>query len=253
MGQVDFDDYVIVKELFDTGEDKRAYVQSMFNAVAKRYDFMNSVLSVGIHHLWKRLTVAKTGIKPGQKALDICTGTADIAIRLAGKVGPSGKVTGVDFSKDMLAIGKQKVNQARLDNIDLIFGNVETLELPDEEFEAVTVGFGIRNVVRLNCAISEVLRVLKPGGRFACLEFSQPTSAVIRKLYDYYSLNIMPRMGKVLANDSMNGYFYLPKSIRLFPDQEKFKKILEEMGFVKVKYYNLTTGIAALHIGAKPN
>lgn len=246
------DNHVIVKELFTTGEGKKEYVQSMFDAVARRYDFMNSVLSVGLHHLWKRFTVAKTGLVAGQKALDICTGTADIAILLAKKVGPAGYVNGIDFSQEMLAIGEQKVRKAKLNNIDLAFGNAEDLELPDEEFDTVTVGFGIRNVVHLDKALGETLRVLKPGGRFICLEFSHPTPYLIRKFYDFYSLSIMPRMGKLLANDTAKGYLYLPKSIRLFPDQEKFKGILADVGFGDVEYYNLSAGIVAVHIGTKP-
>ncbi len=246
------DDHVIVKELFSSGEGKREYVQSMFNAVAKHYDFMNSLLSAGLHHFWRRFAAAKTGLEAGHRALDICVGTADFAILLAKMVGHSGYVAGVDFSREMLALGEQKIKKAKLKNIDLFFGNVETLELPDEEFNAVTVGFGIRNVVHLDSALSEVLRVLKPGGRFVCLEFSHPTAYLVRKFYDFYSLVIMPRLGKYIANDIARGYFYLPKSIRLFPTQEKFKGILQEMGFRKVEYYNLSAGIVAVHIGTKP-
>ncbi|MBI4744390.1 MAG: bifunctional demethylmenaquinone methyltransferase/2-methoxy-6-polyprenyl-1,4-benzoquinol methylase UbiE [Actinobacteria bacterium] len=232
--------------------EKEERVKEMFSSAAKRYDLLNSVLSLGLHYSWKRFAVSKTELKEGDTALDVCSGTQDIAIYLTGKVGSKGKVVALDLNEEMLKVGDYKVEKNGLEKqITSVVGNAEDLKFPDNSFDAVTVGFGVRNVAHLEKALSEMRRVLKPGGRFVCLEFSKAQSRFFRKLYDFYSFTLLPNVGKILAKDRIGIYQYLPESIRAFPPQEELKKIMETVGFKDVKYFNLTDGIVAVHVGVK--
>lgn len=224
----------------------------MFTSIAHRYDLNNTLLSLGLHHSWKKLSVKTSGAAAGATVLDLCTGTGDLAVRLARRVGPSGRVIGLDLNERMLAFGRRKIEKLGLPNITLLSGNAEAIQFCDRTFQTVTVAFGLRNVTNLGAALREMHRVLKPGGRAVCLEFSRPVIAPLRSLYDFYSFTILPRIGKLVARDQTGVYDYLPASIRAFPDQERFKTMFLEAGFSPVTYRNLSGGIVAIHVGVKP-
>lgn len=232
--------------------DKEKMVQRMFSSAAKKYDINNTVLSLGIHHYWKRNAVEKTNAGQGNSVLDVCTGTADIAILLARKVGPAGHVTAVDLNREMLEVGKQKVSQGGLDKvIRCSLGNAEALRFAKNKFDAVTVGFGVRNVKNLEKAFSEMYRVTRPGGRVVCLEFTTPESRLVRYIYDFYSFTLLPVIGTVISKDKTGIYNYLPDSIRKFPPAEKLRALMLQVGFSKVDYEMLSGGIVAVHVGMK--
>lgn len=232
-------------------EEKKQRVQDIFSSVADKYDLMNDLMSFGTHRLWKRFVVEKTNLKPGDSAIDVCGGTADIAMLMAKRVGEKGKIVVYDINREMLEIGRDKcIDSGFLKNIRYVQGDAEEIGFEDNTFHCATVGFGIRNVTHLETAFKEMTRVVKPGGRVICLEFSHPTSKVFGKLYDLYSFKVMPEIGE-LVTGNRGAYTYLPESIRKFPPQEELKKILEDVGLFKVKYYNLFNGIAAVHIGVK--
>jgi len=233
-------------------DEKQQTVQDMFTAIAHRYDLNNTLLSLGLHHSWKRLAVEMSGASPGDWALDLCTGTGDLAVLLARRIGQSGRVIGLDLNERMLAFGRRKIGKLGIPNVTLIAGNAESLQFCDQTFRVVTVAFGLRNVAHLPIALHEVFRVLKPGGRAVCLEFSHPCREPLRRLYDLYSFTILPRIGKIVSRDQTGVYSYLPASIRAFPDQERFKHLFLEAGFSRVTYRNLTGGIVAIHVGEKP-
>ena len=224
----------------------------MFTAIAHRYDLNNTLLSLGLHHAWKRLAVKMSGAAPGNTVLDLCTGTGDLAVLLARQVGFHGRVIGLDLNERMLAFGRRKIEKLGLSNITLLTGNAESIQFCDRTFQAATVAFGIRNVTDIRAALGEMYRVLKPGGRAVCLEFSRPTITPLRRLYDFYSFTLLPRIGKFVSGDQTGVYNYLPASIRAFPDQERFKEMFLEAGFSPVMYRNLTGGIVAIHVGVKP-
>ena len=235
-----------------SGTEKERRVQQMFSAVARWYDVNNTVLSLGQHHYWKREAVAEARVGPGARVIDLCAGTADIALLLARQVGPDGHVVAVDLNLEMLRIGRAKIARAGLgDRVSCVLGNVEALEFPDHTFDAATVGFGIRNTAHMEQALAEMYRVLRPGGRGVCLEFSHPPSPWLRRLYDWYSFTLLPRIGRWIAGDSTGIYEYLPTSIRHFPDQEAFCELFRKVGFREVYYRNLTGGIVAIHVGIK--
>lgn len=232
-------------------EDKEEYVHQIFASIAKRYDLLNSLLSFGFHHSWKRFAIEKAGVKSGDKALDVCSGTGDLAILLARKVGPSGSVVALDLSREMLLVAERKAlasNTAGI--IRFAQGNAEALDFPSGSFDAVTVAFGIRNVGSIGRAFHEMHRVLSQGGRAVCLEFSHPPNSLLRALYDLYSFRVIPRVGRFVSKDP-NAYLYLPSSIREFPDQASLKNTMKEAGFESVHCYNLAGGIVALHMGTK--
>lgn len=232
-------------------EERQKMVGEVFSNVAGKYDIMNDAMSLGVHRLWKRDFVRKAKLRPGMRCLDVAGGTADISMLMSEEVGEKGKVTVFDINKEMLDVGKERViDRGFLGAIDFTQGNAEDLPFDDETFDVATVSFGIRNVTRLEKAFREMTRVVKPGGKVMCLEFSHPTNKVFSKVYDFFSFNIIPELGNLLAKDR-ESYEYLVESIRKFPDQEKLKKILEDCGLYQVKYYNLTNGIAAIHIGHK--
>lgn len=236
----------------DTAIGKERAVQQMFSSAARRYDLNNTVLSLGLHHGWKRIAVEAATISPGDQVIDLCSGTADLAILLAQKAGPTGRVIALDLNPEMLTLGREKVAASRWpDTIQSIVGNMEHLNFPDATFHAATVAFGVRNTSHKEVALREMARVLKPGGRGVCLEFSRPTSAALRWAYDLYSFTLLPCLGRFLSRDRTGIYTYLPESIRQFPTQEKLRQMMLDAGFSRVDYKNLAGGIVAIHVGVK--
>jgi demethylmenaquinone methyltransferase/2-methoxy-6-polyprenyl-1,4-benzoquinol methylase len=233
-------------------DDKERTVQRMFSSAARRYDLNNTVLSMGLHYAWKGTAVEMAGVGPGDRVIDLCAGTADIALRLSRKMGPTGRVVALDLNPEMLQIGHFKVLREGLeDRIQCVVGTMEQINFPDNTFDAATVGFGIRNTSRMDQAFREMVRILKPGGRGVCLEFSKPTTGLVRWAYDLYSFSLLPTVGRWLSGDRTGIYQYLPESIRRFPDQETLRQIMLDAGFSRVEYRNLTDGIVAVHVGIK--
>jgi len=233
-------------------EDKKAQrVLQHFNSVAKKYDLMNTLLSFGIHHLWKRSAVKTMTLKPGDRVLDVCGGTGDLAILAAKPVGEAGRVIIYDINRAMIEAGLHKVNHSPLKKrIGFIQGDAERLPFPDGHFDAAMVGFGIRNVTRMDQGFKEMCRVLKPGGKMMCLEFSKPTAPVFRFLYDIYSFQLMPLLGDLIAG-SRKAYLHLPESIRTFALPHELTAILKRVGFSRVTERKLTNGIAMIHLAVK--
>jgi len=239
-------------------ETKKDKVLSVFHNVADTYDLMNDVMSAGIHRVWKDHFINKLDPGPSCKLLDVAGGTGDIAFRFlehVGKKSSSGAnradVVVCDINKSMLEVGESRAeSQGYTTGVSWVEGDAQLLPFPDNSFDCYTIAFGIRNVVRVDQALSEAYRVLKPGGRFMCLEFSKVTVPGLDSLYDFYSFQVIPPMGKVIAGD-WDSYQYLVESIRQFPDQETFKKMIKNAGFRFVSYENLTFGVAAIHSGFK--
>ena len=265
-----------------SGPAREQAVQRMFTAIARWYDLNNSLLSFGLHHRWKRSAAdyatapfaGACGVHSGDSfitpfgqdltaeeasgraepryALDVGAGTADLALLLAARMGPRGMVVASDLNEAMLREGRRKIGRRTpAARIPCLLINAEHLSFPDASFDAVTAGFCIRNVGDRAQAFAEIHRVLKPGGRFVCLEFSRPERAWLRSLYDWYSFSLLPRLGTLVARDKTGVYEYLPASIRTFPDQEGLKGLLLETGFSRVDYHNLTGGIVAIHVATK--
>jgi demethylmenaquinone methyltransferase/2-methoxy-6-polyprenyl-1,4-benzoquinol methylase len=231
--------------------DKGLLVARHFNTVAARYDLMNTLLSFGLHHLWKRTAVKMLGLKEGDRVLDVCGGTGDLALLAARVVGPRGRVCIYDINRAMLEAGRPKIARSDLaGRILYLQGDAERLSSPDQAFDGAMVGFGIRNLTHPQIGFQEMHRVLKPGGRLMCLEFSQPTWAWFRCLYDLYSFYGLPLAGRVMVG-SGQAYTYLPESIRMFARPQEVSAILEETGFSQVRFRRLTNGIAAVHVGVK--
>lgn len=230
--------------------DKAGMVHGVFTRVASRYDVMNDAMSLGIHRLWKDAMMDWLAPRPGQKLLDVAGGTGDISFRFL-KRAPGAHATVLDMTASMLVEGRQRADAASMsDRLDWIVGDAMALPFADNTFDVYTISFGIRNVTRIEDALREAYRVLRPGGRLMVLEFSQMTDAGLQWLYDRYSFNLIPVMGQVIANDR-DSYQYLVESIRKFPDQETFAGMIRRAGFGQVKYRNLSLGIAALHSGWK--
>lgn len=235
-----------------SGEAREQAVQKMFTAIARYYDLNNSLLSLGLHHRWKKTTVACVPFMEGGRALDLGAGTGDIALLLNPRLGLNGQVAALDLNMAMLRRGIQKISARGLTSrITCFQGNAEHLHFRHESFDVITAGFCIRNVGNISQAFSEIYRVLKPGGRFVCLEFSQPASRWIRSIYDWYSFYLLPTIGKMIARDKTDVYRYLPASIRNFPNQERLVILLGKAGFQHVEYRNLTGGIVAIHTALK--
>jgi demethylmenaquinone methyltransferase/2-methoxy-6-polyprenyl-1,4-benzoquinol methylase len=229
--------------------EKKARVRGVFDSVAPRYDLMNDVMSFGLHRLWKRFTAAKTGLKPGQTALDVAAGSADLSIALARQVGKTGHVIVTDINREMLAVGRDRMLDAgQAGNIDYLLADAESLPLRDRSVHCITIGFGLRNVTDKDKALRSMYRVLKPGGRLLVLEFSQPQLGALNAVYDAYSFQVLPRMGRLLADDEAS-YRYLAESIRKHPDQTTLKAMMEAAGFERCDYFNLSGGIVAVHVG----
>ncbi|PQD96908.1 bifunctional demethylmenaquinone methyltransferase/2-methoxy-6-polyprenyl-1,4-benzoquinol methylase [Pradoshia eiseniae] len=231
-------------------QSKEERVHHVFEKISDQYDTMNSVISFQLHKKWRADTMKKMAVKQGDKALDVCCGTADWTIALAEAVGEEGKVCGLDFSKNMLKVGAEKVEKQGLTNVELIHGNAMELPYGDNSFDYVTIGFGLRNVPDYLTVLKEMNRVLKPGGMAVCLDTSQPTMPGYRQLYYFYFRRIMPLMGRVLAK-SYEEYSWLQESASDFPGAPELKKLFEKAGFVKVKYKPYSGGAAASHFGYK--
>ncbi|MBS3733207.1 MAG: bifunctional demethylmenaquinone methyltransferase/2-methoxy-6-polyprenyl-1,4-benzoquinol methylase UbiE [Desulfobacterales bacterium] len=233
-------------------EKKKDAVRRHFNRVAPRYDFMNTVLSFGIHYAWKRAAVAMMGLKPGDRVLDVCGGTGDLAVYAAGRIGGQGRVFVYDMNAEMMRAGMVRPENRRLrGRIHYVRGDAECMALPDNCFDAAMVGFGIRNLTHVKQGFAEMYRVLKPGGHIMCLEFSRPVNPVFREVYDLYSFYVMPLIGRLLAG-SRRSYACLSETIRMFATAEELKAILGQTGFESVSYRRQTNGIAAIHTGSKP-
>lgn len=233
-------------------EEKVRYVRRMFGAIAPRYDLANTLISAGLHRVWKRIAAALADPPPGGRAIDVCCGTGDLTLLLARRVGPRGRVVGVDFTLEMLRIARRRAAAAGLDGIcRFVLGDAQALPAAAGRFDAATVGFGIRNVGRPETALRELHRVLTPGGRLAVLEFSRPRNPAIRRLYDFYSFTLMPWVGR-LASRHPDAYLYLPTSVRAWPDQEAFRALLQHAGFEGVQYRNFGSGVTAVHLAIRP-
>ncbi|WKE65538.1 bifunctional demethylmenaquinone methyltransferase/2-methoxy-6-polyprenyl-1,4-benzoquinol methylase UbiE [Gallaecimonas kandeliae] len=231
--------------------EKAKMVAGVFHSVAGKYDLMNDLMSMGIHRLWKRFTIDLSGVRPGQKVLDLAGGTGDLAAKFARLVGDNGEVVLADINDSMLNVGKEKLrNMGIVGNVRFVQANAECLPFPDNHFDLITIAFGLRNVTDKAAALKSMCRVLKPGGRLLVLEFSKPQSQLLTQAYDLYSFKVLPAMGKLVAGDS-ESYQYLAESIRMHPDQETLKSMMLDAGFDEVEYHNLTGGIVALHRGFK--
>lgn len=232
-------------------EDKSSLVREVFESVAPKYDLMNDLMSLGQHRLWKRFTVAEAAVKPGQRVLDVASGTGDLAKVFAKQVGAHGKVVMTDINEAMLNAGRDRLmNEGIVGNIDFVIADAEKLPFASNDFDLVTIAFGLRNVTDKLAALQSMYRVLKPGGKLLILEFSKPTTNLLGKLYDFYSFNVIPKIGAVVANDR-DSYQYLVESIRMHPDQQTMKQMMQEAQFEDVEYFNLCGGIVALHRGYK--
>jgi demethylmenaquinone methyltransferase/2-methoxy-6-polyprenyl-1,4-benzoquinol methylase len=230
--------------------DKAGKVQGVFTSVASKYDIMNDVMSVGIHRIWKDAMMDWLAPRPGQRLLDVAGGTGDISFRFLDRAG-SGHATVLDLTESMLVEGRKRAEAADLsESLSWVTGDAMGLPFPDNTFDVYTISFGIRNVTRPQEALNEAYRVLKPGGRLMVLEFNRIPNDMMQKAYDLYSFNVIPKMGKLIANDA-DSYQYLVESIRNFPDQETFLGMVRQAGFENAKYRNLSMGIACLHSGWK--
>lgn len=230
------------------GQSKEQKVHQVFETIYKKYDTMNSIISFQRHVAWRKDTMKRMNVQKGSKALDVCCGTADWTIALGQAVGTQGKVYGLDFSKNMLSIGQEKVKS--LPQIELIHGNAMELPFPDNEFDFVTIGFGLRNVPDYMQVLKEMHRVLKPGGKVVCLETSQPTAVGFKHLYNFYFKNVMPLFGKLFAK-SYEEYSWLQESTMTFPNKEKLAEMFSEAGFKDLQIKSYSGGVAAMHLGVK--
>lgn len=232
-------------------DEKAGMVAEVFHSVAGKYDLMNDLMSFGIHRLWKRFTIDCSGVRRGQRVLDLAGGTGDLTAKFSRLVGERGEVVLADINDSMLKVGRAKLRDLGVvGNVSYVQANAEALPFPDNYFDCITIGFGLRNVTEKEKALKSMFRVLKPGGRLLVLEFSKPTIELLGKVYDTYSFRILPKIGEMVANDS-ESYRYLAESIRMHPAQDVLKGMMEEAGFEQVSYYNLTGGIVALHRGYK--
>lgn len=228
--------------------DKARHVRSVFDSVAPKYDVMNDVMSAGLHRVWKAYTVMVANVKAGDKVLDLAGGTGDLALAFAKKVGATGSVVHTDINAAMLSAGRDRLLNAGV-VLPTVVCDAEKLPFPDQQFDFVSVAFGLRNMTHKTQALTEMCRVLKPGGKLLVLEFSQ-IAAPLSKAYDWYSFKILPRLGELIAGDA-DSYRYLAESIRMHPAQNELKKLMQQAGFGHVDYHNLTAGIVALHVGIK--
>lgn len=226
-------------------------VKGYFDAIAGRYDLMNTLLSFGLHHFWKRTAIIRAGLTPGDIVLDVCGGTGDLAVRAAAAAGATGLVVVYDFSVDMMQAGTEKIKHTPFHrSIVSVCGDAQNMAVRENTCDAVLIGFGLRNLPDMATGLREMYRVLKPGGTLLCLEFSRPVNFFFRLLYDLYSYYAIPFAGKVITG-SREAYTYLPDSIRRFPLPDQLATIMMQAGFSDVRYTRLTNGIAALHVAIK--
>lgn len=232
-------------------DEKEKKVGAVFQSVAKNYDLMNDLMSMGVHHFWKRFTVELSQVRAGNNVLDLAGGSGDLTRLLSKKVGASGTVILADINAAMLAVGRDKLlDQGFYRNIHFVQANAQTLPFASNHFHCITMGFGLRNVTDKEEALRSMFRVCKPGGKLMVLEFSTPALPGLKPIYDWYSFNILPQLGKLFANDAAS-YQYLAESIRMHPAQEELKTMIERAGFEDCHYHNLSGGIVALHIAYK--
>ena len=229
-------------------QDKARRVRGVFNSVAPKYDLMNDLMSLGLHRAWKAYTVLVANVREGQQVLDIAGGTGDLALAFAPKVGPNGRVVHTDINEAMLREGRNRLLDAGV-SLPTLVCDAEHLPFADASFDLVTVAFGLRNMTHKEQALLEMNRVLKPGGKLLVLEFSK-VAKPLEKIYDWYSFKVLPRIGKLVANDDAS-YQYLAESIRMHPDQEALKALMQNTGFGHVDYHKLSGGVVALHVGIK--
>jgi len=231
--------------------EKEKKVADVFHSVAKKYDLMNDLMSLGIHHLWKRFTVELSHVRPGQVVLDLAGGSGDLTRLLSKKVGNTGLVVLADINAAMISVGRDRLlDEGLFNNIDFVQGNAQYLPFADNSFHCITMGFGLRNVTDKEEALRSMYRVCKPGGKLMVLEFSTPSIPGLKPIYDWYSFNILPKVGKLFAQDE-DSYKYLAESIRMHPNQKGLKEMIEQAGFEECHYHNLSGGIVALHIAYK--
>lgn len=229
-------------------EDKARHVKGVFDSVATRYDLMNDLMSGGLHRLWKHFTIEQAAVRPGQRVLDLAGGTGDLARAFTRRVGDSGLVVLADINAAMLEEGRRRlIDSGAAGNIAIVQLDAESLPFASSSFDCITIAFGLRNVTDKERALASMYRVLKPGGRLLILEFSRPAAA-IRPAYDVYSFKVLPLLGRLVARDP-DSYRYLAESIRMHPDQETLLAMMQEAGFERCRYHNLSAGIVALHIG----
>ncbi len=231
--------------------EKAGRVGQVFESVADRYDLMNDLMSLGIHRLWKRFTIFTAGLRPGDRVLDLAGGTGDLAALMAPRVGAQGRVVLSDINAPMLEVGRRRlVDRGIVGNVDYVLADAEVLPFADNHFDCVTMAFGLRNVTHKERALQAIHRVLRPGGKLLVLEFSQVRGRLLRRLYDGYSFSVLPRLGRLVAQDDQS-YRYLAESIRMHPDQEALKTMMEAAGFGRCDYHNLSAGVVAVHRGFK--
>ena len=231
--------------------EKAGRVREVFDSVAAQYDLMNDLMSGGLHRLWKRFTIELSAVRSGQTVLDIAGGTGDLAAKFSKLVGTDGKVILADINAAMLSVGRDRlIDKGALSNIDVVQADAQFLPFEDNTIDCITIAFGLRNVTDKAKALRSMHRVLKPGGRVLVLEFSEPTSPLLSKVYDAYSFSALPAMGKLITDDA-DSYRYLAESIRKHPDQESLLEMVEDAGFVDCRYHNMTGGIVAVHRGIK--
>ncbi|MDF2449309.1 MAG: ubiquinone biosynthesis methyltransferase UbiE [Bacteroidota bacterium] len=234
---------------YNSSESKKEQVAQMFDNIAFRYDFLNSLLSLGIHKGWRKKCIRLISSKKPKHILDVATGTGDFAIA-AMKLRPE-KIIGIDISEGMLKFGREKIQKLQLENvISLQYGDAETCELPDNSMDAITVGFGVRNFENLEKGLSNMLRILKPGGQLCVLEFSSPQHFPIKQFYKFHFKYITPTLGKLFSKDT-RAYTYLPESIKAFPDNERFTAILDKVGYKNTSFSSVGLGLAAIYLAEK--
>ncbi|SFX33470.1 bifunctional demethylmenaquinone methyltransferase/2-methoxy-6-polyprenyl-1,4-benzoquinol methylase UbiE [Marinospirillum alkaliphilum] len=232
-------------------DEKVKRVAGVFDSVASKYDLMNDLMSMGVHRLWKKFTIELSGVRKGHQVLDIAGGTGDLTMQFSRLVGEEGQVILADINASMLKVGRDRLlDRGYGGNIRFVQANAECLPFPDNHFDVVTIAFGLRNVTDKDKALRDMTRILKPGGRLLVLEFSKPTNPLMTKAYDLYSFTALPLMGKLFAGDS-DSYRYLAESIRMHPDQDTLKGMMEAAGLSEVEYHNMTSGVVALHRGIK--
>jgi demethylmenaquinone methyltransferase/2-methoxy-6-polyprenyl-1,4-benzoquinol methylase len=233
-------------------EEKAGKVADVFHSVANNYDLMNDLMSAGVHRLWKRMTIEMSGVRSGNKVLDIAGGTGDLTAKFSRIVGKDGYVVLADINESMLKVGRDRLmDLGVVDNVKFSQSDAQHLPFPDNTFDVITIAFGLRNVTDKELALKSMLRVLKPGGRLLVLEFSKPGNPVLSKIYDTYSFSILPKLGKLFADDA-ESYQYLAESIRMHPDQQTLMGMMDDVGFANTDFHNMTGGVVALHRGVKP-